>query len=95
MLEFILGQKWILSDEVFGTFMAEVIELSDGGAWGAVLITDDEGNEVDTFTGSVAEFKPRDGDLWKGSSVMPGHQGASRTAPGVAASPRGFLGRSR
>jgi len=46
-----------MSDEVFGTFMAEVIEFSDGGAWGVVLITDDEGNEVDTFTGSVAEFQ--------------------------------------
>jgi hypothetical protein len=57
MLEFGLGQKWIMSDEVFGTFMAEVIEISDGGAWGIVLITDDEGNDFDTFTGSVAEFQ--------------------------------------
>jgi len=46
-----------MSDAVFGTFLAEVIEVSDAGAWGAVLITDDEGNEVDTFTGSAAEFQ--------------------------------------
>jgi hypothetical protein len=57
MFEFILGQKWMMSDEVFGTFVAEVIEVAEGGALGVVLITDDEGNEVDTFTGSVAEFQ--------------------------------------
>jgi hypothetical protein len=57
MLELLLGQKWIMSDAVFGTFMAEVIDVSDAGAWGAVLITDDEGNEVDTFIGSAAAFQ--------------------------------------
>ena len=56
MLEFVLGQKWTMSDAIFGTFMAEVIELSDGGARDVVIITDDEWNEVDTFTGSVSEF---------------------------------------
>jgi hypothetical protein len=57
MEEFILGQKWIMTDSVFGTFLGEVIEVSDNGASGTVLITDEQGNEVDTFTGTVAEFQ--------------------------------------
>jgi hypothetical protein len=57
MFEFVLRQKWIMADAVFGTFMAEVIELSDSGGSGAVLIIDDGGNEVDTFTGTAAEFQ--------------------------------------
>jgi hypothetical protein len=57
MEEFVLGQKWIMIDAVFGTFFGEVIEISDDGASGTVLITDGQGNEVDTFTGTVAEFQ--------------------------------------
>jgi hypothetical protein len=44
-------------DAVFGTFFGEVIEISDDGASGTVFITDEQGNEVDTFTGTAAEFQ--------------------------------------
>jgi hypothetical protein len=57
MREFVLRQKWIMTDAVFGTFVGEVIEVSDDGASGTVLICDDHGNEVDTFTGTAAEFQ--------------------------------------
>ena len=57
MKEFFLGQKWIMIDAVFGAFIGEVIEVSDDGASGTVLMTDDQGNEVDTFTGTAAEFQ--------------------------------------
>ena len=46
-----------MTDATFGTFMAEVIELSDNGELGTVLISDDEGNELDTFTGAASEFQ--------------------------------------
>jgi hypothetical protein len=46
-----------MADALFGTFIGEVIEVSEGGMSGSVLITDDQGNEVDTFTGSAAEFQ--------------------------------------
>jgi len=57
MWEFALGQKWIMTDAVFGTFIAEVVEISEDGISGEVIITDDLGNEVDTFTGTAAEFQ--------------------------------------
>ena len=57
MEEFVVGQKWIMADPIFGTFIGEVIEVYEPGASGAVIIRDDEGNEVDTFTGTVTEFQ--------------------------------------
>jgi len=57
MQEFVLGQKWVIKDAVFGTFSGEVIEVFEDGAAGTVLITGDQENEVDTFTGTVAEFQ--------------------------------------
>ena len=57
MRKFILGQKWIMADADFGTFIGEVIEACEDGALGAVLISDDQGNDVDTFTGTAAEFQ--------------------------------------
>ena len=57
MQEFILGQKWIMVDTTFGTFFAEVIEVSEDGMAGTVIIEDDQGNEVDTFAGTAAEFQ--------------------------------------
>jgi hypothetical protein len=57
MEHFSLGQKWVCPDPVFGTFYGEVIEISNEGRSGVVLITDDEGNEVDTFSGSAADFQ--------------------------------------
>ena len=57
MQEFVVGQKWRMTDAVFGTFIGEVIEVSENGAAGTVMIMDDQGNEVDTFTGTAAEFQ--------------------------------------
>jgi len=57
MQEFALGQKWAMTDALFGTFIGEVIEVSEDGMSGSVLITDDQGNEVDIFAGSAAEFQ--------------------------------------
>ena len=57
MQEFVLGQKWRMEDAIFGTFIGEVIEVSEDGAAGTVIIMDDQGNEVDTFTGTAAEFQ--------------------------------------
>jgi hypothetical protein len=54
MLEIALGQKWIMADATFGTFFGEVIEVFEDGGAGTVLITGDQENEVDTFTGTVA-----------------------------------------
>src|SRR5437762_7649202 len=57
MLEFTLGQKWIMTDATFGTFFAEAIEILEDGISGTVIITDEKGNIVDTFTGTAAEFQ--------------------------------------
>ena len=57
MERFSIGQKWVSPDPVFGTFYGEVIEISDEGRSGVVLITDDQGNEVDTFSGTAADFQ--------------------------------------
>ena len=57
MEQFVVGQKWIMADAVFGTFVGGVVEISDDGISGTVVITDDQGNIVDTFTGTAAEFQ--------------------------------------
>jgi hypothetical protein len=57
METFVVGQKWIMADAVFGTFTGEVIEVSDEGASGTVIIRDEQRNEVDTFTGTAATFQ--------------------------------------
>ena len=57
MQEFVLGQKWIMTDPLFGTFVGEVVDVSEGGISGTVVIVDDQGNEVDEFTGTAAEFQ--------------------------------------
>jgi hypothetical protein len=57
MERFSVGQKWKMTDAVFGTFFGEVIEISDEGRSGSIVITDDQGNVVDTFTGSAADFQ--------------------------------------
>ena len=46
-----------MTDAVFGTFFGEVIEISDSGRSGSIVITDDQGNVVDTFTGNAADFQ--------------------------------------
>jgi hypothetical protein len=57
MEQFVLGQKWLMSDAIYGNFIGEVVEVSDHGASGAVVITDERGNIVDTFVGSAAAFQ--------------------------------------
>ena len=57
MQDFVLGQKWIMADPTFGTFVGEVVEVSEDGMSGTVIIRDDQENEVDVFTGTAAEFQ--------------------------------------
>ena len=65
MLEFVLGQKWIMSDAVFGTFMAEVIEVSDAGGWGAVMMKEMSLTRLPAVP--LSSRPPRDGGLSRGS----------------------------
>ena len=57
MSDFSVGQKWVIADPIFGIFHGEVVEVSDDGLSDTVLITDDEGNHLDMFIGSAAEFR--------------------------------------
>jgi hypothetical protein len=57
MSEFSVDQKWVMADPIFGIFYGEVAEVSDDGLSGTVVITDGEGNELDTFIGKAAEFR--------------------------------------
>jgi hypothetical protein len=57
MSDFSVDQKWVMADPIFGIFYGEVAEVSDDGLSGTVVITDGEGNELDTFIGRVAEFR--------------------------------------
>jgi len=57
MKRFSIGQKWVMTDAVFGSFFGEVIEISDEGRSGTVVITDERDNVVDTFTGTAADFQ--------------------------------------
>ena len=57
MERFFLGQSWVMRDPSFGTFFGEVIEVCDDGRRGVVLITDGQGNEIDTFEGNAADFQ--------------------------------------
>jgi hypothetical protein len=54
---FLVGQKWVNKDPVYGTFFGEVIETSAGGRWGTVVITDDQGNVLDTYIGTAEAFQ--------------------------------------
>jgi hypothetical protein len=44
MKRFSIGQKWVMTDPVFGNFFGEVIEISDEGRSGTVVITDEQDN---------------------------------------------------
>ena len=56
MKPFSLSQKWV-KDASQGRFFGEVIETSEQGRRGIVIITDDRGNVLDTFCGSAAKFQ--------------------------------------
>ena len=57
MPHFCVGQKWIAEDLIFGTFYGEAIEVWDGGRSGLVIITDNEDNVLDTFSGKAGRFQ--------------------------------------
>src|SRR6266436_3861177 len=57
MSDFSVGHKWVMADPIFGIFYGEVVEVSDDGLSDTVVITDSEGNNLDTFIGSAAEFR--------------------------------------
>jgi hypothetical protein len=57
MKRFFVGQRWVMTDAVFGTFFGEVIETFDQGQSGTVIITDEQDNVLDTFTGNAADFE--------------------------------------
>jgi hypothetical protein len=56
MKRFSIGQKWVMTDPVFVSFFGEVIEISHEGRSGIVVITDEQDNVVDTFTGKSGRF---------------------------------------
>jgi hypothetical protein len=57
MKRFSVGQKWINDNTMYGSFFGEVIETSAQGRWGTVVITDDQGNVLDTYIGTAAAFQ--------------------------------------
>jgi hypothetical protein len=57
MKRFVVGQKWVNEDAMYGRFFGEVIETSDRGRRGTVVITDGQGNVLDTYNGSAATYQ--------------------------------------
>jgi hypothetical protein len=57
MKRFAVGQKWVNEDATYGRFLGEVIETADQGRWGTVVITDDQGNVLDTYVGTAEAFQ--------------------------------------
>ena len=55
MRQFSVGQKWV--NEHPGRFSGEVIETSAQGRRGTVVITDDQGNVLDTYIGTAEAFQ--------------------------------------
>jgi hypothetical protein len=55
-VRFRVGQRWINQDPIYGTFVGEVIETSDRGRRGTVIITDEQGNVLDIFNGTSTAF---------------------------------------
>ena len=57
MRPFSVGQKWRNDNTTHGLFFGEVIEASAQGRWGTVVITDDQGNVLDTYIGTAEAFQ--------------------------------------
>jgi hypothetical protein len=57
MKQFAVGQKWVSEDAGYGSVNAEVIETSNQGRRGTVVITDDQGNVLDIFSRTAPSFQ--------------------------------------
>jgi hypothetical protein len=57
MERFVRGQKWCSKGAVDGDLFAEVVQISGNGRSGTVVITDAQGNVIDTFDGTVDQFQ--------------------------------------
>jgi hypothetical protein len=57
MKRFSIGQKWTNESPLHGRFFGEVVEISAQGCRGIVVITDDQGNVLDTYSGSAVAFQ--------------------------------------
>jgi hypothetical protein len=57
MTRFSVGQKWVNEAGLNGRFFGEVIEIADEGRRGTVVIADDQGNVLDTYSGTAAAFQ--------------------------------------
>ena len=57
MKRFAVGQKWVAEACMYDRFLGEVIEIADHGRRGSVVITDDQGNVVDTYIGVATKFR--------------------------------------
>jgi hypothetical protein len=57
MKRFSVAQKWVNKNPRYGRFLGDVIETSAQGRWGTVVITDEQGNVLDTFSASAATFQ--------------------------------------
>jgi hypothetical protein len=57
MRQFSIGQKWVNEHPMYGRFSGEVIETSAQGRRGTVVITDDQGNVLDTYIGTAEAFQ--------------------------------------
>src|SRR5260370_36320960 len=53
MRQFFVGEKWVNQHPKYVRFLGEVIETSAQGRWGTVVITDDQGNVLDTYIGTA------------------------------------------
>jgi hypothetical protein len=54
MRRFAVGHKWVTND---GKLLGEVVEISDEGRSGVLMITDDKGNTVDRYSGPAPGFQ--------------------------------------
>ena len=57
MKRFSVGQRWVNEDAIYGKFFAEVIEISNEGLRGTVVVTDCRDNLLDTLSGAAAKFQ--------------------------------------
>jgi hypothetical protein len=57
MMRFSVGQKWRNEAGLYGRFFGEVTEIADQGRRGTVVLTDDQGNVLDTYCGSAVAFQ--------------------------------------